>query len=458
MRETIEMLNSVRGKTGISAPTNVQWICCQLGAREHYAVPRSLLVAGQRCHLLTEAWVQPGNALGNLKRNLRERYNPDLATIMVHAWNTWSIAFELAARVRRLSGWPLILTRNRWFQKQAVRCLEDGGWKKEDGSARIEDGRSKMGDRGPQARSSNSYLQSSTPVVFAYSYAALEIFRWAKRQGWCTVLGQIDPGPSEERIVSRLYKESGWKMEYGRWEQAPEQYWADWREECKLADRIVANSAWSQSALIEEGIPADKIRVVPLAYSDKTDRRSKIEGRRGKREYPERFTADRPLRVLFLGQINLRKGVEPLLEAARLLRDEPIEFWMVGPIQIDVPAGLHESPKFRWTGPVPRSAAAEYYQEADVFLFPTFSDGFGLTQLEAQSWQLPVIASKFCGEVVEDGRNGWVLREVSASAIADALRGCLAQPARLRECGRNSMVGERFKLSEVGMSWVNTIQ
>ena len=40
------------------------------------------------------------------------------------------------------------------------------------------------------------------------------------------------------------------------------------------------------------------------------------------------------MRVLFLGLINLRKGVARLLEAARMLRDEPVEFWMVGPAEI----------------------------------------------------------------------------------------------------------------------------
>jgi glycosyltransferase involved in cell wall biosynthesis len=175
-----------------------------------------------------------------------------------------------------------------------------------------------------------------------------------------------------------------------------------------------------------------------------------VSGHDAERQYPKRFTAERPLRVLFLGQINLRKGVGPLLEAARLLREETVEFWMVGPIQIDVPANLRDNAKFLWAGAVPRGAAAEFYRNADVFLFPTFSDGFGLTQLEAQSWQLPVIASKFCGEVVEDGRNGCVLEEVSAKAIADALRRCLAEPGRLGEFARHAVTGERFGLKRIG--------
>ena len=48
------------------------------------------------------------------------------------------------------------------------------------------------------------------------------------------------------------------------------------------------------------------------------------------RKYPAKFTLSRPLRVLFLGQINLRKGIGPLLDAVRTLRGEPIEFRIRG--------------------------------------------------------------------------------------------------------------------------------
>jgi len=85
-----------------------------------------------------------------------------------------------------------------------------------------------------------------------------------------------------------------------------------------------------------------------------------------------------------------------------------------------------------------------------VFIFPTFSDGFGLTQLEAQAWKLPVIASKFCGEVVEDGLNGVVLPELSGGAISAVLRRILAQPAQLSEFARNSVSPEQFGLARIG--------
>jgi glycosyltransferase involved in cell wall biosynthesis len=138
-----------------------------------------------------------------------------------------------------------------------------------------------------------------------------------------------------------------------------------------------------------------------------------------------------------------------------LLREEPIEFTLVGPIQISVPADLTDRRTIRWIGPVSRENTAQFYSEADIFLFPTFSDGFGLTQLEAQAWQLPIVATQFCGEVVEHGKNGLVLPENSPGAIAEALRGFCADPTRLEKMSRRSGLTERFSLGRIGKQWLH---
>jgi glycosyltransferase involved in cell wall biosynthesis len=75
----------------------------------------------------------------------------------------------------------------------------------------------------------------------------------------------------------------------------------------------------------------------------------------------------------------------------------------------------------RFLGPVDKATAQRLYRDSDVFLFPTLSDGFGLTQLEALGAGLPVIASRNCGRVVEDRVSGLVLPEVTPKAIADAI-------------------------------------
>jgi glycosyltransferase involved in cell wall biosynthesis len=86
---------------------------------------------------------------------------------------------------------------------------------------------------------------------------------------------------------------------------------------------------------------------------------------------------------------------------------------------------------------------ADYYQKADVFIFPTLSDGFGLTQLEAQ---LPIIASQFCGEVVQDGINGLVLAAVTGETITQALKFCLQHPQELQMLAENAQKTWLFRV------------
>jgi glycosyltransferase involved in cell wall biosynthesis len=378
-----------------------QWLCCQLGAREHYAVPRALEMKGLLNKFITDLWMRP------------RRFHPALAGARITAPNLSALRFELKACATRLGGWKLICERNEWFQRHAV-------------------------DQLIQTPNNGGH------TVFAYSYAGEKIFRHARERGWRTVLGQIDPGPADERIIAELHQQTN-----NEWEPAPKEYWDYWRVECELADQIVVNSVWSQQALLSEGVPAEKIRILPLAYE------ASAESKAFQRQYPNAFTAERPLRVLFLGQINLRKGAGQLFDAIKLLAGEYVEFWFVGPTQIRVPAEIKKHPRVRWFGVVPRLEVDHNYRSADVFILPTLSDGFGLTQLEAQSWKLPVVASRRCGEVVEDGVNGLILEEVSGHTIAAALFKFLRSPDLLRAMSARSGVSDRFSLQTLASSLSN---
>jgi glycosyltransferase involved in cell wall biosynthesis len=324
------------------------------------------------------------------------------------------VSFELSQKLRRAKGWQLIDTRNQWFQRQARKSLEQA-------VTHI-----KFQDR---------------PILFTYSYAALELLNYAKQQGWYTVLGQIDAAFIEEQIEA---EERDRHPSYrSAWAPAPATYWQNWQEECALADQILVNSHWSSQAIQRMGVPASKIQLVPLAFEPPA------EASQFNRSYPQAFSADRPLRILFLGQVILRKGIVALLEAAKLVRGQPIEFWIVGSLGIQIPDWVCNLPNVKVFGSVPRSSVVEFYQQADVFIFPTLSDGFGLTQLEAQAWKLPIIASRNCGEVVEDQVNGLILETVSPERIADILTHCLKSPQELTRFSQQSRHLSEFSLARL---------
>ena len=395
-----------------------RWICCQIGAREHYAIPRALNNINQLNCLITDSWISSQSIINklpdNILKNLRERFHPDLTQSQVFSFTESLIAFELQQKLLQTKGWSKIIARNDWFQRKTVSLLK---------------------------KQSFIATKQSPICIFAYSYAASEIFCYAKSQGWNTILGQIDPAIIEEELVINLHQKH--QQNTSNWQPAPSQYWQNWQLECQLADQIIVNSQWSNIALQKTGISEKKIKIVPLAYE--SDRVIK----NFTRNYPSTFTQHRPLKVLFLGQVILRKGIIPLLESSKILRDYPLEFIIVGSLGITKPS-LQEYPNVKWIGSVPRSMTADYYREADLFIFPTLSDGFGLTQLEAQSWQLPIITSQFCGEVVQDRGNGLILSEVTGETIAQALKFCLENPQELQRFSENAQITyDRFGMSNL---------
>jgi len=320
---------------------------------------------------------------------------------------------QLAAR--RLSLWKRISIADQWFQRKVKQVLP------------------RVVDHG-----------KSEPVVFAYSYAAKTVFETAKRLGCRTVLGQIDPGPVEMRLVQQLESKYGFRDS----EWPVQKYWDDWKQECKMADAIVVNSEWSRTALLEEGVDASRIHVIPLAY-EKSHVSSDIQ-----HSCSAEFSGERPLRVLFLGQVNLRKGVKELAEAVRLLRDEPVEWTIVGggdSILLDELRSLRGTIV---TGPVSRHEVIEFYRGADVFLLPTHSDGFALTQLEAAAYGLPIIASQRCGDVVAHEENGLRLTDVSGRSIAASVRQLFDDPLLLVHMRRAQQHRPQLSLHDLGQQFV----
>jgi len=154
----------------------MKWIVCQIGARENYSVARALQRRGVLGALVTDLWARPGSWLRFLPHasSLAGRYEEELSRSRVFAPNARMILFALRTRLFRWPVWKKILAENRLFQRQAAKFLFGGSF------------------------------EGQSYTLFAYSYAARELFREAKRRGWVTVLGQIDPGEGERRIVEDL--------------------------------------------------------------------------------------------------------------------------------------------------------------------------------------------------------------------------------------------------------------
>lgn len=367
-------------------------------------VPIGLARRHALSHVITDLWVTPGSVTGRLVPRLRNLYHPVLDG-RVSAFNVPALLFEARQTLAGAGGWPRVVERNEWFQSRVLELLKK---------------------RSPDAT-----------VLVSYSYTARRLFEHAKAAGWKTVMVQIDAGLAEERLVASLHaRHPGLEA---NWRPAPPDYWKRWRAEIDLADRIIVHSPWSRDALIAEGVSEEKMVIVPLAYEPP------VAAASFERTYPERFSNDRPLRVLFLGQVTLRKGALAMLDAAKELRNEPVEFTVAGPNALARSSRATDDSRIRWLGPVPRGRTATIYQQADVFLLPTLSDGFGLAQLEAQAWRLPLITTANCGAVVRDGVNGIRLRQGTGAEVATVLRRLIAEPGTLHKMSLAACIDEQHR-------------
>jgi glycosyltransferase involved in cell wall biosynthesis len=139
--------------------------------------------------------------------------------------------------------------------------------------------------------------------------------------------------------------------------------------------------------------------------------------------FPDPDAGRRPgakLRVLFVGGINLRKGVPFLLEAIRKLQGE-VELTLVGRIGSELKSFVGS----RWQGfrLVPPKAKAELrkvYVSHDILVLPSLADSFGFVAMEAMACGLPVIVSENCGVPVPDP--SWRVPVMNADAIAARLK------------------------------------
>ncbi len=376
----------------------MSWICCQLGSREHYAVPAALHKEGKLSALLADSWVTADEAklLTLFAPNVAARRSEKIPDLLVRRANLGRFVYEARVRLQRMSPWDACMYRISWFGKWCAKQLDS--------------------------------LDGTT--VFSYSYNAQWPFEVARKKGMRCVLDLIDLAWMEEDITRRA-AENYLALDLGQTIDAPKGYWDGLRREIDMADTIIVNSEWSKKNWIEADVPAEKLVEIPLVYapearsdewrvtgdeSEKTD-----AGISAFQNFSVSERRDRRLKALFLGSVILRKGVGQLFDAIKMLKKEPVDFIFAGPIGVKIPDDISQMHNVRFLGPVDKATAEKLYRDSDVFLFPTLSDGFGLTQLEALGHGLPVIASTHCGQVVEDQVSGLVLPEVNPEAIAEAI-------------------------------------
>jgi glycosyltransferase involved in cell wall biosynthesis len=152
---------------------------------------------------------------------------------------------------------------------------------------------------------------------------------------------------------------------------------------------------------------------------------------------PPEQPASVTFRVLFVGQVVQRKGVDTLLEAFRQAAQPGAELTIVGGI---VEAwGQRIAQRHRttatWRSALPHREVSAAFQQADVFAFPSLAEGSALVTYEAMASGLPLIVTREAGSVVRDGLDGIVVRRNSIDDVKAALTTLYHDRARARAMG-----------------------
>ncbi len=192
-------------------------------------------------------------------------------------------------------------------------------------------------------------------------------------------------------------------------------------KELQLAEHIFVASRFTASTLKDAPFALPDPVIVPYGCPPVADLR--IPG-------PSRSA--RKLKVLFVGSLSQRKGLADLLEAVDSL-SAAVELTLIGRRVAECKPLDAALARHRWIESLPHSRILETMRSQDVLVFPSLFEGFGLVLTEALSQGLPVIATAHTAapDLIEDGREGFIVPIRDGSAIAAKLELLAGDPERL---------------------------
>lgn len=200
----------------------------------------------------------------------------------------------------------------------------------------------------------------------------------------------------------------------------------------------------SQSTLIIEryGVPASRVTFISNGVGEKFLALG---------ESPRELHT--PLRLLFVGRLDVQKRPERLVEALSLMHSR-VELALVGDGEqrsdLEALVAKLGLANVTFRGALFGDDLLEAYKQADVFVLPSDKEGMPLVALEAMATGLPIVGSDVLG-ITELIEGTGVLVEPTPAAFAAALDALAGDPAQLRALSQKSIA----KAKEY--SWVKLV-
>ncbi len=257
-------------------------------------------------------------------------------------------------------------------------------------------------------------------IFHGWSHQCLRSLARAKALGAITFLERPN---SHDVYQDRLLQE-----EYARWGYSPPRQLRRWGirrgvAEYERADYITVPSTFAYESMVAEGIPKEKLFLIPYGVD------------------VHRFMPGTPpkevFRLLFVGQVSLRKGVPYLLQAWQRLRLPRAELWLAGRVTPDVRhvvAQYRDDPTIRFLGHV--RDLPPVYQQASAFVLPSIEEGSALVTYEAMASGLPLIVTPHTGAVAHEGQEALYVPIRDVEALAQAILQLYEDPEMRERMGK----------------------
>ena len=239
------------------------------------------------------------------------------------------------------------------------------------------------------------------------------------------------------------------------------------RNMARHADGWITNTHSGHSYLVEVlGVPNQKVSVQPYLVPDL--------GAMLKGEIPDfpSITSAQPI-FLIIGQLIPRKGLAELLESCALLLNaghSNFKVWIIGKgwqkndlITLGIEKGLES--QLCWLGNVEHQQLGYFLRKADIFIFPTLEDVWGMAVPEAMIFGKPILCSKWAGsaELVVEGENGYHFDPNQPQQLATLMGDCINAPEKVFQMGlKSQQIMENHKveksaifLTELAMNIIN---
>ena len=209
-----------------------------------------------------------------------------------------------------------------------------------------------------------------------------------------------------------------------------------------MADTLITNGQVGKAYLTDcLGVNSDEIQTKPYMVPDAKALLSKTQP-----SDSLDLSATHPI-FLYVGRLEERKGMHFLLKACKALRAENLDFTLLvvgkGPEQETLEQYCKENDLedfVNWLGWVAYDNLGLYFQSADVFVFPSLEDTWGMVVLEAMAFGLPILCSKWAGasEMVTADENGYLFDPHSPETLSANMKTFIRHPELIESMGNAS--------------------